>query len=207
MTYPEEDCLQLSGLQHFAFCRRQWALIHLERQWAENLRTSGGACSSIERAHRRLGQRERRGDTLILRDLRGVPPRRSAVSAQCDVVEFHAAPRRASPLAGEEGRWLPYPVEYKRGAAQASPGRRAPAAAPRPCAWRRCCAAPSRRAHSSTARPGGARRCAFTQALRRQVRDTPAEMHQLCPRGATRPKSSRQRLQRLFSERTLPARS
>ena len=27
--YPEEDWLALSGLQHFAFCRRQWALIHM----------------------------------------------------------------------------------------------------------------------------------------------------------------------------------
>ena len=31
--------LPLSGLQHFAFCRRQWALIHIEQLWKENLRT------------------------------------------------------------------------------------------------------------------------------------------------------------------------
>ena len=37
-----EDLLPLSGLQHFAFCRRQWALIHLEQQWQENLRTVEG---------------------------------------------------------------------------------------------------------------------------------------------------------------------
>lgn len=36
MSWPEEDWLRLSGLQHFAFCRRQWALIHIEDQWAEN---------------------------------------------------------------------------------------------------------------------------------------------------------------------------
>ena len=42
MTYSEDDYLQLSGLQHFAFCRRQWALIHLEQQWAENVRTVEG---------------------------------------------------------------------------------------------------------------------------------------------------------------------
>ena len=39
MTDTEEDLLQLSGLQHFAFCRRQWALAYIEMQWAENLRT------------------------------------------------------------------------------------------------------------------------------------------------------------------------
>ena len=42
MAYEEEDILQLSGTQHFLFCRRQWALIHVEQQWAENLRTADG---------------------------------------------------------------------------------------------------------------------------------------------------------------------
>ena len=37
-----DDYLQMSGIQHFCFCRRQWALIHLEQQWAENLRTAEG---------------------------------------------------------------------------------------------------------------------------------------------------------------------
>jgi len=38
----EEDYRQLSELQHFIFCRRQWALIHVEQQWAENVRTVEG---------------------------------------------------------------------------------------------------------------------------------------------------------------------
>ena len=42
MEYKEEDYLMLSGIQHFAFCRRQWALIHLEQQWQENERTIEG---------------------------------------------------------------------------------------------------------------------------------------------------------------------
>ena len=37
-----DDWLPLSGIQHFCFCRRQWALIHLEQQWAENRRTVEG---------------------------------------------------------------------------------------------------------------------------------------------------------------------
>ena len=41
MEYNEADYLQLSGIQHFRFCRRQWALIHIENQWAENSRTVG----------------------------------------------------------------------------------------------------------------------------------------------------------------------
>ena len=42
MIYSEDDFLQLSGLQHFVFCRRQWALIHIENQWEENYRTVDG---------------------------------------------------------------------------------------------------------------------------------------------------------------------
>ena len=38
--YNESEALGLSGIQHFAFCRRQWALIHIEGVWEENLRTA-----------------------------------------------------------------------------------------------------------------------------------------------------------------------
>ena len=38
--YREEDFLQLSGIQHFVFCRRQWALSYIEMQWQENVRTA-----------------------------------------------------------------------------------------------------------------------------------------------------------------------
>ena len=50
MAYNEDDYLPLSGIQHFAFCRRQWALIHIENLWAENLRTTEGHLLH-ERAH------------------------------------------------------------------------------------------------------------------------------------------------------------
>ncbi len=109
--YAEDDLLQLSGLQHFAFCRRQWALIHIENQWAENLRTVEGNLFH-QRAHDEH-RRERRGNTLILRGL-PVFSRTLGLSGKCDVTEFHADPSGV-PLAGEEGLWRPYPVEYKRG--------------------------------------------------------------------------------------------
>ena len=48
--YDEEEFLQLSGIQHFAFCRRQWALIHIETQWQENVRTVEGKLLH-EKAH------------------------------------------------------------------------------------------------------------------------------------------------------------
>lgn len=34
----EDEYLMLSGLQHFAFCRRQWALIHVEQQWERTIK-------------------------------------------------------------------------------------------------------------------------------------------------------------------------
>ena len=62
MSWSDEEVLQLSGLQHFAFCRRQWALIHIEGLWQENLRTVEGDLFHA-RAHDEQ-QRERRGNVL-----------------------------------------------------------------------------------------------------------------------------------------------
>ena len=67
MSWDEREVLQLSGLQHFAFCRRQWALIQIEGQWAENLRTVEGSLMHSRAHDEQL--RERRGDVLILRGL------------------------------------------------------------------------------------------------------------------------------------------
>ncbi len=112
MAYNEEEYLQISGLQHFAFCRRQWALIHIEQLWAENLRTVEGSMLH-ERAHD-ASQREKRGDLLITRDMRVFSPT-LGISGACDVVEFRRRPDGV-PLTGQSGLFVPYPVEYKRGA-------------------------------------------------------------------------------------------
>ena len=50
MDYQEDEYLMLSGIQHFAFCRRQWALIHIEQQWEDNVRTVEGELMH-KRAH------------------------------------------------------------------------------------------------------------------------------------------------------------
>ena len=111
MEYKEEDFLAISGLQHFRFCRRQWALIHIEELWAENLLTAEG-----EILHRRAhdtAQREKRGDLLITRDMR-VFSSRLGITGACDVVEFRRSENGIA-LPGREGQYRPYPVEYKRG--------------------------------------------------------------------------------------------
>ena len=180
MIYPEEDLLQLSGLQHFAFCRRQWALIHIEQQWQENLRTVEGAL-----LHRRAHDeqlRERRGDVLILRGL-PVVSRTLGLSGKCDVVEFHADPA-GIPLQGEEGLWHPFPVEYKRGRPKAHDADLLQLCAQAMCLEEMlCCAVPEGALFYGETR----RRMdvSFSDELRGRVTALPAEMHQLFRRGHT----------------------
>ncbi|GHV26040.1 CRISPR-associated protein Cas4 [Clostridia bacterium] len=107
----EQDYLLLSGIQHFAFCRRQWALIHIEGLWHENVLTFEGR-EMHERAHNPF-LTEKRGDLLVSRDL-PVFSNKLGITGQCDVVEFRVNSNGVS-LFGREGKWLPCPVEYKRG--------------------------------------------------------------------------------------------
>ncbi|MBR4605111.1 MAG: CRISPR-associated protein Cas4 [Lachnospiraceae bacterium] len=107
----EDDYLMMSGLQHFDFCRRQWALIHIEQQWKENALTAQGrvdhvVCDDDSRT-------EKRKDLLIVRGMR-VVSKKLKLSGICDVVEFRAS-EDGIPLEKYEGKWLPIPVEYKHG--------------------------------------------------------------------------------------------
>jgi len=123
--FSESELLPLSGLQHLAFCERQWALIHLEQFWSENRLTVEG-----RHLHERVdkpGGKSRR-DLRIVRGL-AIHSLRLGLSGRADVVEFHrlpVAPSAASPDFADEtdsgvrltdlrGRWKPFPVEYKRG--------------------------------------------------------------------------------------------
>lgn len=112
MEYEEEDFLLLSGIQHFAFCRRQWALIHIEQQWEENVRTFEGKILH-ENVHNPF-YKEKRGEVLSVRAMR-VFSRSLGVSGECDLVEFHAD-SQGVPLHGRDGLYQVVPIEYKRGA-------------------------------------------------------------------------------------------
>jgi len=95
--YPEDDLLPLSALQHLAFCERQWGLIHLEQQWAENRLTAEGRLLHEAADTETV---EWRGDVRVHRGLR-LRSLRYGLSGRADVVEFHP--------------FGPRPVEYKRG--------------------------------------------------------------------------------------------
>ncbi len=180
MSWREEDYLQLSGLQHFAFCRRQWALIHIEALWAENYRTVDGTLM-----HRHVHDqqaRESRGDLLIVRGL-AIHSARLGVSGQCDAVEFRRSPGGVS-LAGREGRWQPYPVEYKRGRPKENSADELQLCGQAICLEEMlCCAIPEGALYYGEPR----RRTVvvFTPQLRQQVEEHLAEMHQLYQRQHT----------------------
>ena len=102
MTYTEDDFIMISALQHYVFCERQCALIHLEQVWLESGLTAEGRILH-ERVH------EQEGETRAgVRIERGLPLRslRLGLVGVADVVEFDSLP---------DGGWQPYPVEYKRG--------------------------------------------------------------------------------------------
>jgi CRISPR-associated exonuclease Cas4 len=101
-SYTEDDLIQLSALQHFAYCPRQCALIHVEQVWSENVFTAEGRIMHDKADSNKY---ESRGNVCIdysvpLRSLR------LGLIGKADVVEFHRQP---------DGSWLPFPVEYKRG--------------------------------------------------------------------------------------------
>lgn len=107
----EDNYLMLSGIQHFQFCKRQWALIHIEQQWEENVRTIEG-----QYLHRNADKpfiREKRGNKLVVRAM-PIKSNELKITGVCDVVEF-IKDCNGVEINGVEGKYIAYPVEYKRG--------------------------------------------------------------------------------------------
>lgn len=114
----DELWVPLSALQHYRFCPRQCALIHVEGVWTENRLTAEGRVLH-ERVH--AAGREKRNSLIIVRGMR-LYSQRHRLSGVADVVEFHQAEKEEAGVAlpGERGMWRPFPVEYKRGKAKQS---------------------------------------------------------------------------------------
>lgn len=111
--FDDDDLLPLSALQHLVFCERQFALIHVEGQWADNPWTvDGKALHDTADA----GVAETRGDLRIARSL-PLRSRRLGLVGRADVVELHRSGpgEPGASLPQMTGRWRPVPVEYKRG--------------------------------------------------------------------------------------------
>ncbi len=104
MSADRETWVALSALQHLLYCERQAALIHVERQWREDVNTASGRL-----LHERVdlpGHDARPGRRVERAVLLG--SQRLRVSGRADLVEYQ---RDATLPSG----WRPYPVEVKRG--------------------------------------------------------------------------------------------
>lgn len=97
----DDNLIPISALQHYLYCPRQCALIHVEQLWAENRQTAEGRLLH-ERADRPLVEQRHGVRTVTAMPLINLE---LGISGVADVVEFHAGP------AGERA----FPVEYKRG--------------------------------------------------------------------------------------------
>lgn len=174
MEYKEEDYLMLSGIQHFAFCKRQWALIHIEQQWAENEYTAAG-----ELLHKNAHDSfltERRKDIIISRAM-PVFSRTMGVSGECDIVEFEKASEGIT-LHGHRGLYQVYPVEYKKGRPKDTQIDILQLTAQAMCLeeMMSCIIQEGAVFYGETRRREN---IVFTEELREQVRTTFEEMHQL----------------------------
>jgi CRISPR-associated exonuclease Cas4 len=107
------DPIPISALQHYVFCPRQCALIHLEGLWVENRLTVEGRRLHRNADGERSGPRGggRSTSRRTTRTVRGLPlsSERLGLIGKADIVEFRPNPR--SPIRAD----IPFPVEYKRG--------------------------------------------------------------------------------------------
>lgn len=112
--YSEEDMLMLSGIQHFRFCPRQWALIHLEQQWADNRLTVEGQI-----LHEHVDDpfyRQKCGEYITLRSV-NIASRELGLYGISDAIELVPSLSEHDSIGHPKypGRWTPMVVEYKRG--------------------------------------------------------------------------------------------
>lgn len=180
MANDDSDFLMISGLKHFQFCRRRWALIHIEQLWEENVLTLQGRYMH-ERVHDDSFT-EVRGAVLLSR---GMPVRsqRLKITGVCDMVELYRD-EDGVPIQGRSGRWRLYPVEYKLGQADTQG-----ADALQVCAQALCLEEmfvtdiPEAAVYYGKIKRR--QRIPLTEELRQKVQDCVKEMHQLMSKGYT----------------------
>lgn len=180
MEYNEDEFLMLSGIQHYAFCRRQWALIHIEQQWQENERTVDGRILH-EKTHDET-IRETRNDVIITRGMR-VFSKMLGTQGNCDVVEFHNNDSGVE-VFGRKEKYIPVPIEYKRGEPKEYNADELQLCAQAICLEEMLfCEIP--RGYLYYGRTRRRTTVEFTGLLREQVRETFQEMHVMFKRGYT----------------------
>lgn len=114
MTYDDDHMLMLSGIQHYMFCPRQWALIHIEQQWDENRLTAEG-----QLLHQKVDNpayRQKNGNVITLRAVT-IASHFLGLYGVTDAVELLPSDSAEDAITHPRypGFWRPYPIEYKRG--------------------------------------------------------------------------------------------
>ena len=112
--YNEDDMLMLSGIQHFRFCPRQWALIHIEQQWGDNRLTIEGQI-----LHKHVDDpfyRQKCGDQITLRAV-NIASRELGLYGISDLSLIHISePTRRTPISYAvfclKKKKIPYAVFY-----------------------------------------------------------------------------------------------
>lgn len=114
MYYDDDSMLMLSGIQHYMFCPRQWALIHIEQGWGDNRLTAEG-----ELLHKNVDNpayRQKNGDTITLRAVH-IASHSLGLYGISDAIELIPCYSETNAITHPRyaGYWKPYPIEYKRG--------------------------------------------------------------------------------------------
>lgn len=166
MTYSDDQLLPLSALQHYIYCPRQCALIHLEQQWTENRFTAEGRAQHdrVDRPEHEIRDGIRYEYATLLRSLR------LGLIGKADVVEFHAD--------------KVFPVEHKRGRPK-----------PTHCDWVQLCAqaicleemldVEINEGAIFYGQPRRRQAVVFTEELRSETAATAVELHRMIASGQT----------------------
>jgi CRISPR-associated exonuclease Cas4 len=121
MAYSDDEMLMLSGIQHYMFCARQWALIHIEQKWEDNRLTTEGSL-----LHQNVDNPFYRSVNNGVITLRGVhvASHKLGLYGICDAIELlpHCVDKTSFITHPKyPGEWDPFPVEYKHGKPKVNP--------------------------------------------------------------------------------------
>ena len=114
MYYDDDDMLMLSGIQHYVFCPRQWALIHIGQHWEENRLTAEGRL--IHKNVDNPSYRQKNGDVVTLRAV-PISSKTLGLYGYSDAIELIRTEEKTNSIVHPRypGFWRLCPVEYKRG--------------------------------------------------------------------------------------------
>lgn len=112
--YDDDQMLMLSGIQHYMYCPRQWALIHIEQQWIDNRLTAEGHLQ-----HQNVDNpayRQKNGNVITLRSVH-IASHTLGLYGISDAIELLPSDTATDAITHPRypGFWKPYPVEYKHG--------------------------------------------------------------------------------------------